>query len=165
MAGRRQSTPGRSRTTLFALTTCRLCDQDVIEVRNTADRPVPLDGRDPAGEWWAIKVDGSWRVVKPQPGEPVPAGDFRYAEHRCCDARVFLTGMGAEEIPVGAGRCVTGCGSQVPRHRRGISDMCRDCQQVFDEWQQLPDAERGSPVYGRLVDGVYVRPDLGHGRT
>lgn len=152
-----------SRPSLFVLTTCRFCDQGVTEVRSTDDRPVPLDGRDPDGEWLAVRVDGQWRVTKLQPGAPAPAGGVRYAEHRCCDVVVFLTGMGAEEIPAAPGRCVTGCGTPVLRYGRDVSDMCRDCQQVFAEWQQLPDDERGAPAYGLLVDGVYVRPGAGHG--
>lgn len=120
-AGAAGSTAG-GRPTLFVVTTCGACREQVAQVRDRAGQPVLLalgpDGkalRDPAGPWWAAKVGEQWRVVQPMPGEDPPAGGWRYAEHGCGRAggavQLLAERLGAEPVPPAPAR-------PTPLHRR-----------------------------------------------
>lgn len=155
------------------MSSCPHCGRAVTEVPDRTGTLVPLDGRDPAGEWWAAKAGERWLVVKPMAGEDPPSGGWRYAEHRCAlllfggrfevtrvpDVPAVVTQPGQVSL---AGDCAGHCGGMSPRrYGPDASPLCDSCREVLERWRATPASRRGQLRYGRWVKGVYVRASEG----
>lgn len=156
----------------FAVTSCAGCSNSVRGVQVDGGT-VLVDGRDPDGSVYWLKVGGKGVFRRLEPGQAPPANVVRYLEHRCPNAASvrraesqLSTGLGA--APVGAasyglpslGPCAGRCGRRVTAYG-GTADnppqmMCPDCKTVLARWRALPAADRGQIPYGKWVDGRYI---------
>lgn len=165
--------PGGSGADLHIETTCQACGAKITKVRNLR-RPaewVELDGKDPAGDWWAVRdtVTRHWRVTQPERGEDPPESGIRYRRHRCREAAATavmaaaLTARVVAESSATAnnpylGPCAGSCGAMTRAYGPGAQLLCDDCREVLERWRAKRGPHRGSIPYGKLIDGVYHHP-------
>lgn len=150
-------------------TTCEACGATVTRVRNLRqpDEWVTLDGKDPAGGWWAARdtTTGHWRVMRPEPGEDPPASGRRYRSHHCHEAEateIMETALPVTVMPAAPaspyhGPCAGNCGAMTRVYGPHAAILCPDCREVLEKWR-ASSGPRGSIPYGRLVDGMYQHP-------
>lgn len=170
LAGPPVSPPAAGRADLHVAATCRDCGQPVTRVRTRVPGEwVTLDGKDPAGAWWAVKIAGQWRMMRPEPGEDPPAAGVRYREHGCQEAaeraaEAVTAVLEAVRAPIAMltgsmhssmGPCGGGCGAATRRHGLYAEPLCRDCSAVLEAWRESPGPYRGPVLYGKVVDGSY----------
>ncbi len=157
----RPESPYPDRPALSVVRDCVGCGDRLVEVRDRDGRPVPFDAdaagravRSPDGEWWAVRFNGRWRVVRPEPGEDPPVGGHRFRAHRCAPASMPEVDSGPELVWPEVPAFEAGVARRPPRRTSGLRDApCR-------QWRREP-APPGGPYHRMCVvcGRVTVRVD------
>ncbi len=177
------SGPPRIRPTLRVILTCDTCQRPLTEALNRSGNPVRIDcgpdGRavqDPDGDWWAVRINGQWRVVNPKPGEEPPRTRRRFRAHVCPtepeppvghgvrlpsddlrEQRAADTAWLLSKAGAAGASCAGNCGDVVARrYGPNASTLCPACTRVLEQWRASPAERRGPIPYGRLVNGIYT---------